>query len=405
MTHTWHIVTGEYPPVEGGVGDYVFSLSNELAQAGYDVHVWCPARAGDGLNQPYVTVHSAFKSFGLLDCIRVGRELRTCGMSRRLLVQWVPHAFGMRGANLPFCLWVLARSIAGRDDVELMVHEPFLRIVGSRKQRAAAIAQRLMMTTLLLASSRVWVSTPYWWTSIRTFALKRRVTVGWLPLPSNVALLADERRVAALREEVPDSKYVVGHFGLFGPGKDAYFIPYVEAILDRIPTLMFRLIGPLSTATRRSIVERRPDLGSRVVAVDGVPKDEAVCHLAACEMLVQPYLDGVSSRRTSLMAGLGLGIATVTHTAECTEPFWRTDKACYLADPTPEGYADAVACLISDPTARAELGWRAREVYDSRFHIRHVVDRLGAPHDPADPVEDDMLAEWESYRRQRPCGS
>ena len=40
-------------------------------------------------------------------------------------MQWVPHGFGYRSMNLGFCLWLRPRARSG-DQVELMVHEPYL---------------------------------------------------------------------------------------------------------------------------------------------------------------------------------------------------------------------------------------------------------------------------------------
>lgn len=392
MSTNWHILTGEYPPVEGGVGDYAFTLSNELAHAGDEVHVWCPASAGHGLEQPGVHIHPEFHQFGLKDCRRIGRLLNRATKPRRLLIQWVPHAFGFRGVNVPFCLWVLYRSIVSGDVVELMVHEPFLRVGGSVKQRTAAIAQRLMIISLLLAASRVWVSQPYWWTLLRPFGLGRKMNVGWLPLPSNVPLQTDPDRVAEIRSENTGSTWWIGHFGLFGPGKDSYFSPYVEALLDRKPDIAVRLVGLGCGRTRDSILKRRPAFETRLVAIEGVRKDQAVCHLAACDVLVQPYVDGVSSRRTSIMAGLALGIATVTHEGESTESLWKDSEAVLLAGPSPSDYAEAIAALLEDPELRSRLGEKAVDLYERRFHIRYVVARLREPFSTAAPVVDEAIA-------------
>src|SRR5271170_7879191 len=37
-----HIITPEYPPQPGGVSDYTAQVAEGLAQAGEEVHVWCP---------------------------------------------------------------------------------------------------------------------------------------------------------------------------------------------------------------------------------------------------------------------------------------------------------------------------------------------------------------------------
>lgn len=391
MNTSWHILTGEYPPVEGGVGDYTFVLANELAKSGDEVHVWCRSDSGQGLNQPCVAVHPAFGRFLPVDLLRAGRLINREPMPRRLLIQWVPHAFGLQASNVPFCVWILIRSVIRRDVVELMVHEPFLPIGGSVWQKLAAIAQRVMMAILLLAASRVWVSQQPWWERIRPFALGRRVGVGWLPVPSNVSTAVDKERLSEIRSEQSSSRPTAGHFGLFGGSKDAYLIPYVEAVLDRLPDVEFRLVGFGSTATRDYIVASRPEFGSRIVSIDGVDGNEVACQLSACDVLVQPYIDGIGSRRGSAMAGLALGLAIVTHTAENSENLWEESGAVVLASPAPEEYAAAVASILTDDQRRAAIAKRAADMYDQRFHIRHVATRLRKPIDTGRPEIDPAL--------------
>ena len=58
---TWHIITGEYPPVLGGVSDYSHLVAEALAGAGDDVHVWCP-RSPELDARNGVTVHRRLDS-------------------------------------------------------------------------------------------------------------------------------------------------------------------------------------------------------------------------------------------------------------------------------------------------------------------------------------------------------
>lgn len=393
MKVNWHILTGEYPPAKGGVGDYTFTLANELASAGDEVHVWCRSNSGHGLNQPDVTLHPAFGQFRPTDLLRVGRLLNREPKPRRLLIQWVPHAFGLQASNVPFCVWILIRSVIRRDVVELMVHEPFLPFGGSIWQHLAAIAQRIMMAVLLGATSRVWVSQQAWWERIKPFALGRRFAVGWLPVPSNVSTAVDQERLSEIRSERTSMRQTVGHFGLFGGYKDAFLMPFIEAVLDRLPDIELRLVGFGCTGTRDHIVASRPEFGSRIIAVDGVYESEVACQLSACDVLIQPYLDGIGSRRTSAMAGLALGIAIVTHAAENSEDLWAESGAVVVAGPSPEEYAAAVAAILSDDERRAAIAGRGANVYDQRFHIRHVVARLRNPIDTErNEIEATLLA-------------
>src|SRR6266851_6265447 len=139
----WHLITSEYPPKLGGVSDYSRLLGEALALSGEEVHVWCPPALGEQPSFPGVTIHPTLGRFGPSALWKTGRQLDRFHGPRRLFVQWVPHGYGWRSLNLAFCCWVYCRALRG-DQVELMVHEPFLRFTGSIKQYIAAALHRLM---------------------------------------------------------------------------------------------------------------------------------------------------------------------------------------------------------------------------------------------------------------------
>jgi glycosyltransferase involved in cell wall biosynthesis len=95
-------------------------------------------------------------------------------------------------------------------------------------------------------------------------------------------------------------------------------------------------------------------------------------HLAACDLAVQPYPDGITARRTTAMAWLAAGVPVVTTGGPLTEPFWAADRPVELAaDP-----AAAAARLLDDPAARAALGGRGRAYYARHFAVGHTVTAL-----------------------------
>ncbi|MFP2934740.1 glycosyltransferase, partial [Pyxidicoccus sp. 3LG] len=103
-------------------------------------------------------------------------------------------------------------------------------------------------------------------------------------------------------------------------------------------------------------------------------------HLAACDVLVQPYPDGVSARRTTAMAGLALGRPLVTNNGHLTEPMWRELGAVALVEGTsPEPLVAATERLLADAGARTTLGERAARVYRERFSLERTVEALLRP--------------------------
>ena len=182
---TWHIITGEYPPVIGGVSDYCQVVAEGLAASGDDVHVWCPplpeVSASNG-----VTVHPTLGRISRRDLRAVDLLLDRFPPPRRLLVQWVPHGFGYRSLNVGFCLWLRQRARRG-DRVEIMVHEPYLAFGGGAlRWTAAAAVHRLMTVILARAARRIWIAIPDWERRWRPYLLGRDVPFTWLPVPSSL---------------------------------------------------------------------------------------------------------------------------------------------------------------------------------------------------------------------------
>src|SRR4051812_9182616 len=123
---TWAILTGEYPPAPGGVSDYTRLVAQGLAAAGDRVHVFAPAGAmptdpvGSNEAESNISVHWLERGFAPRSLAAVERELQRLPRDTRLLVQYVPHAFGCRAMNIAFVAWLASRR---RQPLDIMFHE------------------------------------------------------------------------------------------------------------------------------------------------------------------------------------------------------------------------------------------------------------------------------------------
>lgn len=376
--NAWHILTSEYPPDIGGVSDYTRQVAEGLARSGDEVHVWCP-RPGDGQDTPGVCVHPAMGDIRPADLRRLDDLLDPFPTPRRLLVQWVPHGFGYHSMNLWFCLWLARRAWRG-DRVELMVHEPYLEFGrGPARHAAMACVHRLMTMVLLGAARRVWTAIPAWEARLRPYALGRQIPMEWLPVPGCVAPVALAPSSAIRRRYAADEQLLVGHFGSFGPAVAALLEQRLPAVMeDRLrPSLL--LLGAGSEGFRDVFLARYPDWSDRVHAAGYVPSADLGAFLAVCDVFVQPYPDGITSRRTSAMACLSQGTPVVTTSGHLTEPLWADTKAVALAAVgDPGGFGAAVSTLLGDPTARRALGRRGQRTYLERFSVHRVIEALRA---------------------------
>jgi glycosyltransferase involved in cell wall biosynthesis len=372
---TWHLITAEYPPQIGGVSDYSRLIAEGLADAGDDVHVWCPPHSAgaDGLR---VKIHPELGRIGPRDLRAVDCLLDGFATPRRLLVQWVPHGFGWHSMNLPFCLWVHRRARCG-DRVELMVHEPFLGFRGGRIHHGVMAAiHRLMTIVLLNAASQIWVAIPAWEHLLRPYALGRRVAFDWLPVPSVISP-GDLAAAANVRRKYAGPGNLIGHFGTFNPEVSRLLRERVPDLLAGRPSASLLLMGVGSERFQAELIGAYPDLRERVHGVGYVQASQLGAYLTACDLCVQPYPDGISTRRTTAMACLSLGVPMVTTHGHLTESFWVESNALSIV-PTADaaGFTREAQRLLSDEHDRRRLAERSRSLYETLFSARHIVSAL-----------------------------
>lgn len=384
----WHLITSEYPPQRGGVSDYTQMVARGLAAAGDEVHVWCPAaagvahaEAGKGAtdDSPGVFVHRELGGFRPVDLRRVGKLLNQFSAPRRLLVQWVPHGYGLKSMNLAFCLWLHQRAVHHGDEVEVMVHEPYLPFGGgSWRQSGAAAVHRLMTVVLLDAARRVWLSIPAWEAGLRPYALRRKLPFHWLPVASNIPVIDNAPGVEAVRAlYAPAGEQIVGHFGTYDRNISELLSDAVPALLRDCEGCRVLFVGHGSESMRAALIARHPELKGRIHATGTLAASALSLHISACDILLQPFIDGVSSRRTSVMVGLTHGVPIVTTSGRLTEPLWTESEAVSLS--SVEDLTTLVKetrILLADEARRQRLSLAAKALYQERFHLKHTIAAL-----------------------------
>jgi hypothetical protein len=256
-----------------------------------------------------------------------------------------------------------------------MVHEPFLPVTPHPGRFAVAMVHRFMAMQLLRAAARVFVATPAWTPMLRPYAAGRTVPFSWLPEPASVPVIAappDPRLRADLRG---GCSTLIGSFSCHSPYARRMLTDVVPRVLAESPSAALCLVGAGSVETRDDVVARSPELAPRIRA-SGTIDAAAVSHyLSACDVAVQPYVDGICTRHSSAMTVLAHGLPTVTTEGRFTEDVWRSGQPVVLAHDS-AAMAGALSRLIASPGERESLRRRALNLYDARFDVRHTVAAL-----------------------------
>jgi hypothetical protein len=349
-------------------------IARELAHRGAEVHVWAPGDSSEALEEG-VTVHRVPGLFTPLGLVRLTRGLERCRGPRRLLLQYVPHAFGLKAMNVPFCAWFAARR---QDERWVFFHEvvyPWSPRDPLRHQLLAGTT-RVMLRLVAGASDRAFVSIPTW---AEHLPARIRRHAEWRPVPSNVPTTVPSEAVARLRAELGEET-LLGHFGTYGAATSGLLERALVPLLRADPRRRMLLLGRGSEPWSQGLLQKHPELSGQLLARDSLAPDALAVHLAACDLLVQPYVDGVSARRGTTMASLALGRPLVTNTGHLTEPLWRGLGAVELVEGTdPSALAAATERLLAHPEERTALGARAAEVYRERFSLERTLEALLSP--------------------------
>jgi len=383
MQH-WTILTCEYPPGCGGVGDYTAQVAVALANAGDRVTIVCPPRTDS-----YAPSAIAGIDVVVLDDLygRAGRraiatrlDAPKYGDVSPILVQYVPTGYGLRGANIPFCRWLLARAERRLDDVRVMFHEPYFEYTWSPIRRnALAAAERVMARTLLRAASRVYLSTDAWRRYLAPHAMRRRADeFETLPIPSAIPRCEDVHEIAHRRHQLlGSSSQLVGHLGTFGSQVAPMLTDTLPAMLGRRGDLSAVFVGAGSDLFARQLMEAHPALQGRIHGTGRLDAKDVAVFIAACDLLLQPYPDGVTTRRTSTMAGLINRRPVLTTTGHLTEPVWTETAAVALAGAgDSEWFIASALSLLAAEGERAALAERGERTYRQRFALSHTVRSL-----------------------------
>lgn len=361
------LLSGEYPPLVGGVGDYTRRLAAALAAQGPSLRVLTRSLPSPPPQDSGVAVDAVLTTFGLGLLGQLGRRL-----SRRspdiLHIQYQAAAYDLRGGV--HLLPLLARLRARRTLCAVTFHDlnlPYLfrggRPLRRLSLRLLAATSRLVVTTNqgdrgVLAG---WVGSG----RLRTIPIGANV----LPEPLSGWDESDWRR----RQGIPAGLPMVVFFGLLNRTKG------VEDLLEAVHRLRSRgcelqlvlmgdLVGssdPTNLRVAEQVKARVGELGlEERVRFTGFLGPRALSeHFAAASLCVLPYRDGASLRRGTLMAALAHGTPTISTHPQAEDDGLRSGDALLLVPPAdPEALAAAMDRLLRSPRERARLSEGGRRL-------------------------------------------
>jgi glycosyltransferase involved in cell wall biosynthesis len=384
-------ITGEYPAMQGGVGDYARQLSQTLAALGADVHVLTRVEAGgDHLRTPAAAYEPTV--YPLLErpnwqlwghALRLVRALRPDAVH----IQYQSAAYGLHAA-VNFLPWRL-RLARSRPRILTTFHDlrvPYLF------PKAGALRWQAVLA-LVRGSDACVITNPADWLRLAGTSLAPRLHP--IPIGSNIACQPpagyDRARQRARWGIGPDD-WLLAYFGFLNVGKGGETLIRALAELVRAgrPVHLLMVGGAVGSSdpTNLAYLARIEALIGELGLADRVrwtgftSAEEVSANLLATDCAVLPYREGASLRHGSLMAALAHGLPIVStqlpaevRGAAGTFPLLQDGESALLVPPDdPAQVAAAVTAMMQNPALRARLGQVALDLA-RRFQWEAIAQR------------------------------
>jgi glycosyltransferase involved in cell wall biosynthesis len=365
------LITGEFPPMEGGVGAFTQALAQALAAADHQIHIITDRRARPAarrlvdLRQPvelgFALLHPHIHRWRWPALATIADLVERYALDV-VNIQYQAAAYNMRSPAinaLPWRLKGLTRTAVTFHDLRV----PYLfPKAGHLRQAAVSFMAR--------QAHGVIVTNP---PDYQTLAATLQSPICQIPIGSNIhAYTPNHIEIAEIREQfgLTPGHCLLGYFGFLNESKGADTLIRALSGLDERVHLVF--IGGqtgASDATNEAFLDQLrgliAELGltQRVHWTGFVPAARVSAHLHAADVMVMPYRDGVSLRRGTLMATVAHGRPLITTAPTTSTPELVHGQNVWFV---PAGDAPALIAAIqtvsADPALRARLGAGAVQV-------------------------------------------
>lgn len=367
------LITGEYPPDRGGVGDFTHHLGRSLSTLDHEVHVLT------SVPQSHTEAQEPSRPTGTARGVSVHRVLEDWGFGcwRRILawsrsleldvldIQYQAAAYAMHPA-INFVPRRRRRPILAVTFHDLKVPYLFPKAGPLRRWMVYLLARRADGVIVTNREDQLTLS------DLKPLP----ANLARIPIGSNIPLHLPrdyDRAVERANRGVGRDDILLGYFGFLNQSKGGETLIEMLHLLveEGMPAHLLKIGGRAGSSdpTNRAYADRIDaliatyGLQERVHWTGYVRAEEVSASLMAVDLCVLPYRDGVSFRRGSLLACLTHERAIITTRPAVALPEVKNGENMLMVEPeNPAALARAVRQVVSDPTAQAQLEAGARSL-------------------------------------------
>lgn len=367
------LITGEFPPIVGGVADYTYQLSLSLSAENVETFVITsddPRILKSIENR--VTVMPIVKKwniFGILNVIRAINKIKPDW----ILLQYVPHMYSRLTVPLPICLLGALLRLSGYRLLTVF-HEIALRIDFARpKYLVPAFSQRIIACILSVSSERIVVSIERYRKMLWLFDRKiSKIPIGSSILP--VKMTEDEKRT--LRNKVaPSGETIIATFGK-NPRRADLLLEVTRELKNQGIPVKVLFIGAFAQDWIEGIKSRAEYLKiDDSLLFPGFLKSEDVYrYLLISDIFLALHgsdnkgRGGVSIKSSDVSAAYAAGLPIIADKGNMTDDFFKDKENIFLLETLKiKDIVNAIKILMQDSKLRDHLREAAYRTYEEKL--------------------------------------
>jgi glycosyltransferase involved in cell wall biosynthesis len=315
------LLSAAFPPDLDGIGDYTYWLANALAQQGVETSVWTSI-GRQRLHCEGVELN-AFFDINTPQSVRQLPSLLAKGRGLDwLVVEYNPFGFGRLG----YCPWLidavrrLKRSHQVR--VAVMFHE-----TQAPKRPLKFWVMRQWQNRQLRALARladaIFVSAMRWIAEIK--AVFPKAVCHHLPVGSNLPISKLSQEAAREKLKISRDTLVLGMFASWHPSR---MVPWMAAAVRSAARVQDKLVVLYLGKDGEHF--REVCAGFPFMDEGPLPAEAAADRMRAMDLQISPFIDGISTRRGSAIAGFQHGVAVASTWTDYTDALFREDAPADL---------------------------------------------------------------------------
>jgi glycosyltransferase involved in cell wall biosynthesis len=367
------IICYQFPPQINGIGDYTFYLAEELVKKdNCQVKIWTDL-------SPHIETYDRLK---VIDAFTASQPFRLLSLVKEIgkdspdwvVFQYDPFGYGFKfGINplIPIMLKTL-NLFFPKIKVAIIIHESFIPINNLKSLCLSKYLNAQLWLSCQNADALISVINPWLDTLQNWFPTK---VIQHIPVGSNIPCSNHERQQIRSLLKIDEDCCVLGLFGRV-PRKSIE----IQHIVKSIKLLQAKGIKPVLVylGLDKSFAELEfRDVPSIILDVSSAI--EISKHLHAIDVFLVPTNEGLSTRKTSFMAGIQHGLPTVSIEGISTDEILRAENRrglMLVESNNSDAFALAVLELAENSSFRTSIADAGRALYSREFTWEKIAQKL-----------------------------